>query len=183
MNPSRRPPRRPRRPRAGRLRRADLLAAARRELEAQEAAHAEALTAARLDAEEKARFIAVLSHEIRTPLNGVLAVAELLERTTRAEPAAGYARTVADSSRTLLRVLSDALELHRGGGEHGGLPLSRTPEPLRPLLDELEALWRPRAAAEGARLHVSYAGDPTLWGVGRRRAPAPGAQQPPGATR
>ena len=151
-------------PAPGGLARADLLAAARRELEAQDAAQAQALAAARFDAEEKARFIAVLSHEIRTPLNGVLAVAELLEREALPAAAAGYARTVADASRTLLRVLSDALDLHRGGGAgpQGGLPLSPAPEPLRPLLDELEALWRPRAAAEGARLHVSYAGDPTL---------------------
>ena len=152
-------------PAPGGLSPADLLAAARRELAAREAAHARDLAAARLEAEEKARFIAVLSHEIRTPLNGVLAVAELLEREALAEPAAGYARTVADSSRTLLRILSDALELHRGGGASGGLPLSPAPEPLRPLLDELEALWRPRAAVEGARLQVSYSGDPTLSAV------------------
>lgn len=149
-------------PAPGGLPRAGLLAAVRRELEAQDAAHAAALAAARFDAEEKARFIAILSHEIRTPLNGVLAVAELMEREALAELATGYARTVADSSRSLLRVLSDALELHRGGGAQSGLPLCPAPEPLRPLLDELEALWRPRAAAEGARLHVSYAGDPTL---------------------
>lgn len=149
-------------PAPGGLGRAELLAAVRRELAAQQTAQAQALADARFDAEEKARFIAVLSHEIRTPLNGVLAVAELLAREPLPDAAAGYARTVADSSRTLLRVLSDALDLHRGGGAQGGVPLSPAPEPLRPLLDELEALWRPRAAAEGARLHVSYAGDPTL---------------------
>ena len=139
---------------------ATLVAALRRELAAREAKAAVALEAARAEIEASARFVAVLSHEIRTPLNGVLAVAEVLAAEALPPAAARHARTVAESSRALLRILSDALDLHRGGGEAGALALSPAPEPLRPLVDELEALWRPRALADGVRLHVSYLGDP-----------------------
>ncbi|MBE7218298.1 MAG: response regulator [Caulobacteraceae bacterium] len=152
-------------PAPGGLSRADLLAAARREVAARDAAAAKALAAAKATADERTRFIAVLSHEIRTPLNGVLAVAELLDKEPLQPPAKGYARTVAESARTLLRILSDALELHRGEGPTGGVTLTPAPEPLHPLVDELEALWRPRAAAEGVRLHMSYVGDTAIQAV------------------
>ncbi len=147
------------------LARADLLAAVRREIAARAAEAAQALAAAQAVAEQRARFIAVLSHEIRTPLNGVLAVAELLDKEPLEPPAKGYAHTVAESARTLLRILSDAIELHRGDGAAGGVTLTPAPEPLHPLVDELEALWRPRASAEGVRLHMSYTGDPAIQAV------------------
>ncbi len=139
---------------------ATLVAALRRELAAREAAAAREMASARAEVEASNRFVAVLSHEIRTPLNGVLAVAELLQGEALPPGAARLARTVVESSRNLLRILTDALDLHRGGGEGGALALSAAPEPLRPLLDELEALWRPRAVADGVRLHVSYSGEP-----------------------
>src|SRR5690606_26202861 len=61
----------------------------------------------------KSQFLAVMSHEIRTPLNGVLAVADILQRKLADETLSPYVRTIQDSGETLLRLLTDALDLSR----------------------------------------------------------------------
>ncbi len=120
----------------------------------------EAKTIAQTSAKAKSQFLAVMSHEIRTPMNGVLAVAELLRRQPLNEDAKSYVQTIIDSSESLLRILADALDLSRA--EAGELEISPTPGFLRELMDELQAVWTPRALQDNVRLMVSYDGDPDL---------------------
>jgi signal transduction histidine kinase len=100
-------------------------------------AEAEARAACRA----KNQFLAVMSHELRTPMNGVLAVAELLHRQPLQGDSAGYVQTIVDSSQTLLRILSDAIDLSRADAM--GLDLAPEPTLLRILIDEVQALWLP----------------------------------------
>ena len=105
----------------------------------------------------KSQFIAVMSHELRTPMNGVLAVAELLHRQPLEGDSAGYVQTIVDSSATLLRIVSDAIDLSRA--DTARLELAPEPTLLRALIDEVQALWLPRAQTDGVTLSVSLTGD------------------------
>jgi signal transduction histidine kinase/FixJ family two-component response regulator len=115
---------------------------------------------AHASAHAKAQFLGVMSHELRTPMNGVLAVAELLRRQPLGADAQAYVQTIIDSSETLLRIVADALDLSRAEG--GELELSPKPVFVNEIMDDVQALWTPRAAQDGVRLMVAYDGDPDL---------------------
>ncbi|KQY93162.1 MULTISPECIES: response regulator [unclassified Brevundimonas] len=114
-------------------------------------------------ARAKSQFLAIMSHELRTPMNGVLAVADLLRRQPLNAQAQAHVTTIVDSSETLLRILQDALDLSRA--EAGELELHPEPTPLRALMDDIQALWTPRASQDNVTLMVSYEGDTELAGL------------------
>lgn len=116
----------------------------------------QALSAARA----KSQFLSIMSHELRTPLNGVLAVAELLRRQPLNAAAQSHVQTIVDSSEVLLQILQDALDLSRA--EAGELDINLQPTPLRSLMDDLAAMWEPRASQDNVHLVVSYEGDTEL---------------------
>lgn len=123
---------------------------------------AEAQAQAALSA--KSQFLAVMSHEIRTPLNGVLAIADILERKLAQPELAPYVHTIQDSGQTLLRLLTDALDLSRA--EAGRLDLNEEPFHLAGLLDDVASLWTARADAKGIGLAFSYEGLEGQWALG-----------------
>lgn len=130
-------------------------------------AQAQALTDSRTQAlaaaRAKSQFLSIMSHELRTPMNGVLAVAELLRRQPLNEAAQAHVQTIVDSSETLIRILQDALDLSRA--EAGELELNPEPTPLRALMDDVQALWEPRASQDNVTLLVGYEGDTELAAV------------------
>jgi two-component system, sensor histidine kinase len=121
-------------------RRADEMADLARDL-------AKAEAEARASSRAKSEFLAVMSHEIRTPLNGVLGVAALMERQLEQESLRLHVRTILDSGASLLRLLTDALDMSRA--EAGMLGLEPAPMRLSDLADDLQALWRARAEEKG----------------------------------
>lgn len=119
---------------------------------------------ARASSRAKSEFLAVMSHEIRTPLNGVLGVAALMERELTQGSLRPYVRTILDSGNSLLRLLTDALDLSRA--EAGMLTLEPAPLDLDAVAADLTALWRPRAEEKALRLTVTTATNAARWVVG-----------------
>lgn len=125
---------------------------------------AEAEAQARASSRAKSEFLAVMSHEIRTPLNGVLGVAALMERELRQEDLRPHVRTILDSGTSLLRLLTDALDMSRA--EAGMLSLESAPFNLTALADDLQALWRARAEEKGLDLAVTCDAGGADWARG-----------------
>ena len=128
-------------------RRAEAMSALARDL-----ARAEA--DARASSRAKSEFLAVMSHEIRTPLNGVLGVAALMERELTQEAMRPYARTILDSGQSLLRLLTDALDMSRA--EAGLMTFETAPVHLDSVAADLKALWSPRAQEKSLTLTVTH---------------------------
>ncbi|TAJ63438.1 ATP-binding protein [Brevundimonas sp.] len=135
-------------------RRADAMSALARDL-----ARAEA--EARASSRAKSEFLAVMSHEIRTPLNGVLGVAALMERELTQEDMRPYARTILDSGQSLLRLLTDALDMSRA--EAGLMTFETAPVQLSAVAADLRALWSPRAQEKNLDLRVTCDTDGHDW--------------------
>lgn len=108
---------------------------------------------ARTSSRAKSEFLAVMSHEIRTPLNGVLGVAALMERELTQEAMRPYVRTILDSGSSLLRLLTDALDMSRA--EAGLMTFETGPVQLNVLAADLLALWSARADEKALDLTVS----------------------------
>jgi signal transduction histidine kinase len=129
---------------------------------------ADTLNRAKLDAQSaliaKSQFLAVMSHEIRTPLNGVLAIADILARKLSAPELAPYVAGIQNSGQTLLRLLTDALDLSRA--EAGRLELAEAPFPTAEIGSDLAALWSARAELKGLALSVDYGGAADQWVLG-----------------
>ena len=100
----------------------------------------------------KSEFLAVMSHEIRTPLNGVLGVAALMEKKLEQEEMRPYVRTIIDSGQSLLRLLTDALDMSRASA--GMLSLDEQPLDLAALAHDIDALWRARAEEQSLDLQI-----------------------------
>ncbi len=111
------------------------------------------------DGEHRREFVEMLGREIRASMTGVLAVAGLLQRQPLTPDAQAFARTIVDSSETLLRLLDDALDLAMG--ETGQLEPKPEPMVLRVAMDEIQAEWQSDRASNVAVL-VSYDGEPEL---------------------
>jgi signal transduction histidine kinase/AmiR/NasT family two-component response regulator len=120
-------------------------------------------TQALVSARAKSQFLAIMSHELRTPMNGVLAMAELLRRQPLNSQAHAHVATIVESSENVLRILQDALDLSRA--EAGELDLHPEATPLLGLMDQVEAVWAPRASEDNVTLVVSYEGDTELAAV------------------
>jgi len=111
----------------------------------------EAKTASRA----KSAFLASMSHEIRTPMNAVLGLSDLVLSTPLSGEQREYVSLVQSSAESLLGLLDDILDLAKI--EAGKMTLDNRPFALRPLVEQIAALMRPRAEKKGLSLNVSFA--------------------------
>ncbi len=96
----------------------------------------------------KSIFLANVSHEIRTPLGLMLGFAELSHENSH-NPALveTYADKIVRNGRELTRIIGDVLDLSKI--EANTFFVENTEVPLDRFLEELEAIWRPRAESKG----------------------------------
>ena len=125
------------------------------ELEGLIAGLRDAVKRAEATAQAKAELLANMSHEIRTPLNGMLALSEILAGKIEDPELRMMARTVADSSASLERLLSDVLDLSRA--DAGKLEIRAEPFEPAEVLRRVAALFRSAAADKGVELTAAAA--------------------------
>ncbi len=85
----------------------------------------------------KSTFLASMSHEIRTPINAIIGFSELLNREIRESHLTGYLSSIKSSSKTLLSLLEDILDLSKI--ESGELSLKPEFIDFRSILDEIKS--------------------------------------------
>jgi PAS domain S-box-containing protein len=116
---------------------------------------AEELIIAKEEAERslkvKEQFLANMSHEIRTPMNGIIGMIDVLNETPLEKNQKDYVQTIKKSSETLLTILNDILDLSKI--EAGKMDLSYKPFDLGSTLDNLVALFNPKALEKNNKLH------------------------------
>jgi two-component system sensor histidine kinase RpfC len=101
---------------------------------------------ARRASEAKSRFLANMSHEFRTPLNGLAGMSELLATTRMDEEQRECVRTIQASSRSLLALVEDVLDI--SAIEAGKIRLSEEDFAPRELLASIGLILQPQARAK-----------------------------------
>jgi signal transduction histidine kinase/CheY-like chemotaxis protein len=134
-----------------------------------------ALDQAEQASQAKSAFLANMSHEIRTPLNGIVAGADLLAKGELTPRARELVEIIVNSGRSLERLLSDILDLVRiEAGRWSSRPTLRPgrPDPVgqRPV--------RPARRGKRRPARDSHRSGRRQGRARRRRAAAPGADQP-----
>jgi signal transduction histidine kinase/CheY-like chemotaxis protein len=128
-----------------------------------------ALSAAEQAGKDKTSFLANVSHEIRTPINAIIGLDTLaLKRTGMDSQTRVYLEKIGESSRHLLGLVNDILELSRI--ESGHAALRKEAFSFSAMLDQINAEFRARCADKGLTYECrlldefddSYVGDDTM---------------------
>ena len=126
--------------------------------------------AAEAASKAKSEFLANMSHEIRTPLGAVMGLTDLVMKTDLDEKQFQYLGKIKSSSRTLLAVINDILDISKI--ESGHMELEETPFSLYEVIANLTEMFAYKAhekdiefmAAIDPAVPADLIGDPTRLG-------------------
>ncbi len=125
--------------------------------EKQNAILKDALMQARQANEAKNMFLANMSHDIRTPMNAIVGFSTLLENEAEhPDKVRQYARRITSSSRHLLGLINDVLDMSRI--ESGKIALNVARLQLHELLDEITTIIAPQAQEKNQQFTVRMEG-------------------------
>lgn len=105
----------------------------------------------------KSRFLANMSHEFRTPLNGLAGMTELLATTRLDAEQRECVNTIQASSRALLALVEDVLDI--SAIEAGKLKLSKSEFAPRDLVDSISLILQPQARDKQLNYEATIAPD------------------------
>ena len=100
----------------------------------------------------KSEFLANMSHEIRTPMNAIIGFTDLLEKKLTDSTQRNYVQSVQDSSKILLTIINDILDLSKV--EAGKLELEYMPTDIRIIAKEIESVFMQKAKARALQLNI-----------------------------
>jgi len=105
----------------------------------------------------KGEFLANMSHEIRTPLNSIIGFAELLSKLTTDTQQINYLSIIKSSSRTLLTILNDILDLSKI--EAGKFIIDYTNTNIEEIIDDVIQMFSYRAIEKNVKLVANISHD------------------------
>lgn len=127
----------------------DMLAAERQTKKTLENALALAEEASRA----KSEFMSAMSHDIRTPMNAIMGMTTLAQANLGdREKVEGYLRTIELSSRHLLSLINDILDMSKI--ERSQISLNRMRISIRKLIEQISAIMEPQAREAGLEFTV-----------------------------
>ncbi|MEI6413419.1 MAG: ATP-binding protein [Pseudomonadota bacterium] len=125
----------------------------------------EILAEAQRLARVKSQFLATMSHEIRTPMNTIIGFAEVvLQDPALAPQATGQVRKILESTRALMGILNNIMDLSRL--ESGQCALEITCFNLPDLLTDAIQTIRHRADKKHLTIHLEYDKALPVWVMG-----------------
>ena len=100
----------------------------------------------------KSEFLANMSHEIRTPMNAIIGFTDILAKEIETPVHKNYVKSVQDSSRILLTIINDILDISKV--EAGKLTLEYNPTNIRVIADEIKSVFHHKARAKALELNI-----------------------------
>ena len=105
----------------------------------------------------KSEFLANMSHEIRTPMNAIIGFTELLNKLQLDHVAKNYVVSIKDSSKLLLSLINDILDLAKV--EAGKLNIQKVPTDIDTVVKELNNVFRHKAKARNISFETEIQAD------------------------
>lgn len=100
----------------------------------------------------KSIFLANMSHEIRTPMNAIIGFSDLIAKQTQDNLIKNYIKSVQDSSKVLLALINDILDISKV--EAGKLELEYIETDIRLIVEEIKNIFSQKAKSQAIDLNV-----------------------------